>query len=73
MAYGFSTELTDAEVLAYYDKQLKANGWTFQKDEAIKYMGSETHVRRAVYIKGEYNVDIGYGFKENEKERFDSQ
>jgi hypothetical protein len=67
IAYGFSTELNDAEVLAYYDKQLKDNGWTYQNDEAVKYMKFNNHDKIVVYAKGEYFVKIGYGYQENER------
>lgn len=67
IGYGFSTELDDAVVLAYYDKQLKDSGWTFQKDEAVKYMGFNTHERVAIYTKNEYVANVGYNYEENER------
>lgn len=66
IAYDFTTELNDIDVLAYYDKQLKDNGWTFQKDEAIK---DQDFDRVAKYQKGELIVEICYGYKENNRRK----
>lgn len=65
--FGFSTELNDATILKYYDKQLKDNGWTFLNDEAIKNWGFDTKERNAVYTNGKYNAYIGYGYDENRR------
>lgn len=61
ISYGFSTELSDANIFTYYDKQLKANGWIPQKDEV-----NEINKRLAVYAKGEYIAKIGC-FEKKEK------
>jgi hypothetical protein len=61
ISYGFSTELSDADIFRHYDEQFKANGWIFQKDEI-----NEINKRGVVYAKGEYIAKIGC-FEKNEK------
>jgi len=58
IGYGYSTELSDLDILSYYDKQFKANGWIFQK--------VELNTEGTVYAKGEYIAKIGC-FNKKEK------
>ncbi len=72
IALGFFSEMDDADVLAHYDIQFKDNGWSFQEDEAVKYLGFDTGERSVIYTKNQYLAVIDYHYKDEKsgKNRF---
>lgn len=58
----FSSKSNLQDVLNYYDKQFKDNGWTFKQIVVMKtwFWGEDTDRRQVEYTKGQYLVEIGY-------------
>lgn len=56
----FRSEASYQAIRDHYDKELAANGWTFQKEEPVIYRGRDQGGKTALYCKGHYAASLEY-------------
>lgn len=56
----YNTESPYAEIKKHYDTELRNNGWTFSKEEAVKGWGKDLGGKAIEYCKEKYAASIQY-------------